>query len=194
MSDGEYRKTCSNCHGRGNQIFARIYPERINGEWTWLCKKCWEEADGNRKKETNMDELQPKQIKRHADKLLSKARTHTVILDDPRFGRYRVISGGSGSEYIVNVFQSGGASCNCDWARKRQDALVENKGATACSHTIAVFEFVARGEGKRVSAWTSEEEAARQHRPVVDMVDGIVLTKRVAPKRYVQSDFLFLVR
>jgi hypothetical protein len=133
-------------------------------------------------------------IKRHAGSLLKKARTHTVILDDPRFGQYRVISGGSGNEYLVNVFKETGASCNCDWARKRQDALAENKGATACSHTIAVFEFVAKGEGKRVSAWASTEEAERQHRPVVDMVDGVVLTKRVAPRRYVQSDFLFLMR
>jgi len=133
-------------------------------------------------------------IKRHADSLLKKARTHVVILDDPRFARYRVISGGSGNEYIVNVFKDKGASCNCDWARKRQDALVENKGATACSHTIAVFEFVAQGEGKRVSIWTSEEEAERQHRTVVDMVDGVMLTKRVVTRRYNQSDFLFLVR
>jgi len=137
--------------------------------------------------------MENKIIKRHADSLLKKARTHTVVLDDPRFNRYRVISGGSGKEYIVNVFKSGGASCNCDWARKRQDALIENQGATACSHTIAVFEFIAQGEGKRVSAWASEEEADRQHRPVVDMVDGVMLTKRVAPKRYVQSDFMFLV-
>ena len=136
----------------------------------------------------------PKPFKRHAEKLLKKARTHAVILDDPKFGRYRVISGGSGTEYIVNVFQNGeGASCNCDWARKRQEALAENKGATACSHTIAVFEFIAQGKGKRVSAWSSPSEAERQHRPATDMVDGIVLTERKVPKRYVQSDFLFLI-
>jgi len=138
--------------------------------------------------------MENRAIKRHADSLLKKARTHTVILDDVNFGRYRVISGGSGSEYIVNVFKDTGASCNCDWARKRQDSLAENKGATACSHTIAVFEFIANGEGKRVSAWASEEEAQRQHRPVVDMVDGVMLTKRIAPRHYEQSDFLFLVR
>jgi hypothetical protein len=138
--------------------------------------------------------IQPKKIKRNAKSLQSKARTHTVILDDIRYGRYRVISGGSGKEYIVNVFQQAGASCNCDWATKRQDALVANQGATACSHTIAVFEFIAQGSGKRVSAWGSEEEAERQHRPVTDMVDGVLLTTRIISKRYVQSDFLFLVR
>ena len=135
-----------------------------------------------------------KKVKRHAKSLQSKARTHTVILEDPNFGRYKVISGGSGKEYIVNVFLDRGASCNCDWATKRQDALVENLGATACSHTIAVFEFIAQGEGRGVSVWASMEEAERQHRTKVDMVDGVVLTKRVVPKRWTQSDFLFLVR
>lgn len=135
-----------------------------------------------------------KPIKRHPRKLQSKAKTHVVILDDPRYARYRVVSGSSGKEYIVNVFQDGGASCNCDWATNRQDALIENKGATACSHTIAVFEFIAQGQGRQVSAWASAEEAARQHRPTVDLVDGIVLTTRKAPRIYTQSDFFFLVR
>lgn len=137
---------------------------------------------------------QPKQVKRHAKRLQSKAHTHTVLLDDPRYARYRVISGNSGKEYIVNVFQDGGASCNCDWATKRVDALVENKGATACSHTIAVFEFIAQGNGRTVSAWVTEEEAARQHRPVTNLVDGVLLTSRPIPKRYVQSNFFFLLR
>jgi hypothetical protein len=138
--------------------------------------------------------MEGKTIKRHAKSLQEKARTHTVVLDDPNYGRYRVISGGSGREYMVNVFQVGGASCNCDWGTKRQDALVENKGSVACSHTIAVFEFIALGKGKRVSAWASAEEAERQHRSKVEMADGVILTERVLQRRYVQADFLFMVR
>lgn len=137
-----------------------------------------------------MDE---KKIKRHADKLLEKAKTHSVFLDDPHYARYRVISGESGKEYIVNVFQDGGASCNCDWATKRTDTLVENKGATACSHTIAVFNFIAQGQGKRVSAFNNVEQAERQHRPVTNMRDGVVLTARRVPKRYTQSTFFTIV-
>lgn len=133
-------------------------------------------------------------MQRHVKDLQVKARSHIVILDDPTYARYRVISGGSGKEYIVNVFGNGGASCNCDWALKRLDALIENKGAVACSHTIAVFEFIAQGAGKRVSAWPTQEEADRQHRPSINMVDGVVLTERRVPKRYTQSDFLFLMR
>lgn len=138
-----------------------------------------------------MDEQ--KQIKRHADKLLAKARTHTVLLDDPSYARYRVISGGSGKEYIVNVFSDGGASCNCDWATKRTDSLIENKGSTACSHTIAVFEFIAQGQGKRVSAWNNPEQAERQHRPMSDIRDGIVLTARRVPRQWKQATFFAVV-
>lgn len=138
-----------------------------------------------------MDEQ--KKVKRHADKLLEKAKTHSVFLDDPRCARYRVISGGSGKVYIVNVFQDGGASCNCDWATKRVDTLVENKGATACSHTIAVFNFIAQGNGKRVSAFSNPEQAERQHRQMTNMRDGIVLTARRVPKRYTQSTFFVMV-
>jgi hypothetical protein len=133
-------------------------------------------------------------MQRHAKSLHNKSKTHTVILDDPRYARYRVISGGSGREYIVNVFRDGGASCNCDWATKRPEQLMENKGSTACSHTIAVFEFIANGQGRKVSAWDSMEQAERQHRPDMNMLDGVVLTSRILPRRYVQSDFLFLVR
>lgn len=133
-------------------------------------------------------------MQRHAKSLQDKARGHIVILDNSTFARYRVISGGSGKEYIVNVFTDGGASCNCDWALKRVDTLIENKGAVACSHTIAVFEFIAQGKGKRVSAWSSVEQAERQHRSTIDLVDGVVLTLRTVPRHWTQSDFLFLVR
>ena len=144
-----------------------------------------------------MDDKQTKPVTRHADKLLAKARTHLVILDDAEHARYRVISGGKikldGNEYIVNVFLDGGASCNCDWATKRQTALMENKGSTACSHTIAVFEFIAQGLGKRVSAFTSPEQAERQHRPITDMRDGVLLTVRVLPHRWTQATFFTMV-
>jgi hypothetical protein len=141
------------------------------------------------------ENVTPKPIKRHAKKLQTKAKGHTVLVDDIQYGRYKVISGGSGREYIVNVFKDGsGASCNCDWATKRTDSLVENKGATACSHTIAVFEFIAQGAGRKVSAFEDAEAARRQHRPITDMVDGVLLTSRPAPRRRVQSDFLFLLK
>ena len=147
-----------------------------------------------------MDEqtTQTKPITRHADKLLVKARTHLVRVDDIARGRYVVVSGGlvkaGGNEYTVNVFATDGeASCNCDWATKRPATLMENKGATACSHTIAVFEFIAQGEGRKVSAFNNEEQAVRQHRPLTNINDGIILTARRLHRRYVQASFLYLV-
>jgi len=140
------------------------------------------------------EQTQVKPITRHPDKLLAKARTHVVMLDDTERARYKVFSGAKvkagGNEYIVNVFINGEASCNCDWATKRPATLMEHKGATACSHTIAVFEYIAQGQGKKVSAWNNEEQAVRQHRPVTDLNDGILLTARLAPYRYTQSTFL----
>ncbi|MEO6566157.1 MAG: hypothetical protein ABIO63_08985 [Casimicrobiaceae bacterium] len=136
-------------------------------------------------------------VKRHADKLLAKANTHSVFLDDVQCARYRVVSGGKvkvgGNEYVVNVFSNGEAGCNCDWALKRPAVMMDNKGATACSHTIAVFQFIAQGEGRRVSAWSSEEQAERQHRPITNLNDGVVLTERKIAKRYTQSTFFVIV-
>ena len=44
--EGEYRITCSLCRKRGKgdlkNMFARIYYRKINNEWVWLCKDCWE--------------------------------------------------------------------------------------------------------------------------------------------------------
>jgi len=128
-------------------------------------------------------------MNRHPKSLQSKSRTHQVFLDDPRVNRYRVISGGSGKEYIVNVFSDGNAGCNCDWATKRSSEVAENKGSSACSHTVAVFEFRAQGNGYRVSVWSSPEEAARQHRTLSGIGEGLLVTARRLPKRYVQSDF-----
>ncbi len=134
-------------------------------------------------------------MNRHAKSLQSKSRTHTVILDNPLVNRYRVISGGSGKEYIVNVFADGTAGCNCDWATKRSSVdLFESKGTSACSHTIAVFEFRAQGEGYRVSAWSSPEEVVRQHRATQVIGDGLRVTLRRLPYRYTQSDFFFIMR
>lgn len=145
-----------------------------------------------------MDEVTtPKPIQRHPDKLVAKARTHLVLVDDITRGRYTVVSGGKvkagGNSYTVNVFANGEeASCNCDWATKRVNTLIENQGAVACSHTIAVFEFIALGGGRKVSAHATEEAAQRQHRPMVEMKDGVILTTRPATKR-VQANFFWLL-
>lgn len=134
----------------------------------------------------------PKPINRNAKGLQAKARTHSVKLLDASTQRYEVTSGGSGKVYIVNVFLNGGASCQCDWAVKRVDALVENQGAVVCSHTIAVFEYIAQHGHKAVSLHTNRDTARAQHRPVVDVNDGVILTVRKL--HYKQLDFFKRVK
>jgi hypothetical protein len=52
---------------------------------------------------------------------------------------------------------------------------------SACSHSQAVFEY--RENGRRTSAWSNETDAARQHRPVKDIGDGVILTSRKATSK-----------
>lgn len=47
MSKNEYKDKCSDCGGNGNHMFARIFPTKINGEWKWLCEKCWDIRNKN---------------------------------------------------------------------------------------------------------------------------------------------------
>jgi len=111
-------------------------------------------------------------INRNAKPMQIKSRTHEVTKINNN--SYSVFSSRQGNTYSVNVFESG-ASCTCDWATKRH----HENGAVGCSHTIAVFDFIAKENGaKSVSAWASEEEAKRQHRQMNVIGDGLVLTKR----------------
>lgn len=137
--------------------------------------------------------MNTKVVKRHPDHLIAKARTHLVIQDDPKSNGYKVRSGKSGHFYRVIVLKRG-ATCTCSWATKRQSELIN--GIVACSHTIAVYMFRAKGNGYDVSAWATVEDAIRQHRTMKSIQDGIVLTARkISPKKeYEQLNFLQLVK
>lgn len=113
-----------------------------------------------------------KQVERHAKQLQSKGRTHEVA--ELAQGIFDVTSGTSGKSYRVCVGQHGqGASCSCDWGKYRP----ANDKASACSHTLSVYSWLAEREGRRVSAWSSDEEAKRQHKAKTDIGDGVVITK-----------------
>jgi len=112
-------------------------------------------------------------MNRQAKQLQNKSRTHEIkkIADH----RYELTSGTSGKIYSIVILPNSGASCNCEFGTKRH----HENGAVGCSHTIAVFDFIAKENGaKSVSAWASEEEAKRQHRQMNVIGDGLVLTKR----------------
>lgn len=49
------------------------------------------------------------------------------------------------------------AQCDCEWARHQ---------GLACSHVMAALEFLAGSKNRRLSFWSSEDEARRQKRRV----------------------------
>ena len=127
------------------------------------------ESPESAKRSTEMD---TRTIIRHTDTLMAKARECRVtqIMETA----YRVISP-SGSAYVVavNVARTG-AICNCEWGAYRKAEDIRS----VCSHTLAVFMDLARDAGRSVSAWSRDVDSARQHRPTVQVGDGVRLTLR----------------
>ena len=101
-----------------------------------------------------------------------KSRCHEITQVSQN--AYTVKSGSSGSSYTVILQQDQGATCTCEWGRFRKF----NDPRSGCSHVIAVFNHLAEWENRTVMAWSSEEDARRQHRPTLDIGDGVVLTSR----------------
>lgn len=111
---------------------------------------------------------------RNAKNIQSKARKHQVTQTSA--ATYTVKSGSSGSVYTVTQL-SAGFTCSCDWGSYRK----RNDPRSACSHSVAVVGWLASWEGRRVSAWASEEQAKRQHKSIeTGMGDGITVTHRKA--------------
>lgn len=55
------------------------------------------------------------------------------------------------------------ARCTCPWAIN---------GGVACSHVIAALEHLAYKRGRRLSFWTSREQARQQKRRLFYLTDG----------------------
>lgn len=47
MSANEYKNKCDECERDGNDMFARIYPQKMDGVWKHLCCHCWDLKNGN---------------------------------------------------------------------------------------------------------------------------------------------------
>lgn len=107
---------------------------------------------------------------RNAKAIQSKSKTHEVTQTSAT--TYTVKSGSSGSVYAVTL-QNQGATCQCDWAKYRKAGQ-----PSGCSHVVSVYAHIAEWAGRKISAWSSEEDAKRQHRPTLDISDGIILTTR----------------
>lgn len=103
----------------------------------------------------------------------SKGRTHQVDRIGPQ--SFKVISGSSGSTYFVALQVSGGATCSCPWGQYRPGSQGLK---SACSHVQAVFQHLESTRERSTSAWGRIDDAYRQHRPVIDLNDGVLLTSR----------------
>lgn len=103
-----------------------------------------------------------------------KAKGHDVTpLDRDTF---RVKSGESGSEYFVRLLPNeDGATCDCAWGQRRRYADNYKSG---CSHVQAVYQQLESQRNRTVAAWSTKEDALRQHRPIADIGDGVMLTLR----------------
>lgn len=109
---------------------------------------------------------------RHGKSLTATSRNHRVRMATGR-GKFEVVSGSSGAVYTVTELTDGRFNCTCDWQAHRPN--------TPCSHTIAVREWLAEAEGRRVYAHGSEEDAKRSHRKMEDRVAGVWFTSRKVP-------------
>ncbi len=89
-------------------------------------------------------------------------------------GRYQVVSGKSWNVYDVTLMGDGGV-CSCNWAKHR----LGHDRRSACSHVLAALNFAAQEAGATsVSAWGNPQDARRQHRRIIDIGDGVLVTVR----------------
>jgi len=107
---------------------------------------------------------------RFPKKIQQKSRSHEIEpLSDEMF---LVTSGTSGEVYTVVLMDP--IICSCNWGRYREPNI-----PCGCSHVVAVKNFLAETtESRRIMAWSSEDDARRQHRRIVPLGDGLVLTAR----------------
>lgn len=108
----------------------------------------------------------------HAKEIQEKSRHHAVRQIGPNW--YKVKSGETNRIYDVVLGVNGG-TCTCDWGQQRPP---ENR-RSACSHVLAAFNYRAAKKGRQISAWSSEEAARRQHRPMLKIGDGLIITSRI---------------
>jgi len=107
-------------------------------------------------------------------KLQAKSRTHNVTPLDHNV--FRVKSGSSDKEYLVRLQHDiEGAVCDCRWGQFRR---FNDHYRSACSHVQAVYRHLEDHRNRAPSAWISEEDANRQHRPKLEIGDGVILTVR----------------
>lgn len=107
----------------------------------------------------------------HAKIVQHKSRKHRVRQIRPNW--YKVLDTTTGQEYDVALGQNGG-TCNCPWGRHRP----WRDHRSGCSHVIAALAYRAAQHGRHISVWASQRAARRQHRPILEIGDGLIITSR----------------
>jgi len=67
-----------------------------------------------------------------------------------------------------------GATCSCPWGQYRP----MDDARSGCSHAQAVIAHLEAERERTTAAWSDEQQAARQHRPIINLGDGVVVTSR----------------
>ena len=107
----------------------------------------------------------------HAKEIQQRSRQHTVRQVGPNW--FKVRDSQSHRLYDVNMGLNGG-TCTCSWGRHRPTG----DHRSGCTHVVAAMNYRAMKHGRRISVWSSEKDARRQHRPTLSIGDGLILTSR----------------
>lgn len=117
---------------------------------------------------------------RDVKRMMEKAREHTVT--ELSYDVFHVLSGESGKAYRVELYADAeGATCTCDWGKYRK----ASDPRSACSHVLAVYDYMAREADHKLSAWDSELDAMAQDADRMAYIgDGVwVTSRRIAIER-----------
>ncbi|MDH3674940.1 MAG: SWIM zinc finger family protein [Anaerolineae bacterium] len=107
----------------------------------------------------------------HVKEIQKRSRRHGVQQLGPNW--FKVRDSESHRLYDVNVGLNGG-TCTCSWGRYRPP----NDHRSGCTHVIAALNYRAMRHSRRVSVWSNEQDARRQHRPILSIGDGLLVTTR----------------
>ncbi len=107
-------------------------------------------------------------------KVNQKAKTHDVTpLDHNTFQ----VDSSSRNTYLVRLLDKEGGMCDCKWGQYRKGSDNYKSG---CSHVQAVYQQLEEQRNRSTSAWSTKEDAKRQHRQITNIGDGVVLTSRIS--------------
>lgn len=107
----------------------------------------------------------------YAKKIQKKSRSLLVRQVGPNW--FKVTDPATRQQYDVNLGLNGG-TCTCPWGQTRPSP----DHRSGCSHVVAALEYRSEQRGRRISVWTSERAARRQHRPMLKIGDGLIVTSR----------------